>query len=508
MTWVGQQVLYQVASDMFRHILRLSLSFFDENETGRIMSRVQNDVNVLQQVLSSGIIATLGNLVSLIGIVVTMFIFNWRLAALACTVIPLFIVCMAIWQTYARRSFRSARAAISQVSADLQENVSGVRVIQSLGREGQNFSQFERANAANLQANIVATRVGAFTQPMVEIISSFALALVIFFGGSMVIDGTLSIGLLYAFTRYVNRFFEPVRMLTQEYNQLQRASVAAERIFEVLDTEEEVKDKPDASELPPIEGRLIYENVSFGYVPGVEILRDFSLDIRPGERIAIVGQTGAGKSTIISLLMRFYDVTSGRILVDGHDIRDVTMQSLRHQVGIVLQEPVLFTGTIADNIRYGRPEASDAEVEAAARDVGAHELIAHLEHGYQTPVMERGVGLSIGERQLIAFARALFADPRILILDEATANLDTSTEMIVQRGIRRLTEGRTSLVVAHRLSTIRDADRIVVLEQGRIAEIGDHQTLLDRRGPYYRLYSLGFQTVPGTTTASIADTAS
>ena len=493
MTYAGQYVLYQLAADMFNHIVRLSLSFFDKNETGRIMSRLQNDVNVLQQLLSSGLIATVGNLLQLVTIVVTMFLLNWRLAAICTTVIPVFVLLLMVWQQYARRGFRGARAAISEVNANLQENVSGVRVIQSLGREDANFRRFDTANAQNREANLLATRISAMTQPMVEVTSAAALALVVFFGGSMVIDGTLEIGFLFAFTRYVARFFEPVRMLTQEYNQLQRATVAAERIFEILDTEQEIKDSPTAIELPEIEGRVTYDHVRFGYVPGVDVLRDFSLDIRPGERLAFVGQTGAGKSTIISLLMRFYDVTDGAVLVDGHDVRDVTMHSLRRQVGVVLQDAVLFSGSIADNIRYARPDASFEEVERAARAVGAHEFIERLPDAYRTEVQERGVGLSIGERQLLAFARALLADPRILVLDEATANLDTATEATVQRGLRELTRGRTSLIIAHRLSTIRDADRIIVLENGQIIEAGNHDELIARHGAYHRLYSLGFQ---------------
>ncbi len=502
MSWVGQHVLYQVASDMFRHIVRLSVNFFDKNETGRVMSRVQSDVNILQQMLSSGLIQTLGNMLSLVGIIGAMFILNWKLAAISTTVLPVFVLCIMVWQVYARRSFRGARAAISVVSANLQENVSGVRLIQSLGRESQNFEEFEKANAENLRANLFATRIGAMTQPLVEIISAVSLALVVVFGGSMVISGALSIGLLYTFTRYVNRFFEPIRMLTQEYNQLQRSAVAAERIFEVLDTDDEIKDAPDATDLPPVEGRIDYDGVDFSYAPGVDMLKDFRLAVAPGERVAFVGQTGAGKSTIVNLLLRFYDVTEGRILIDGHDLRDVKKESLRRQIGIVLQEPVLFSGTIADNVRYSRPSASDAEVEAAARAVGADEMIRRLEHGYATEVNERGVGLSIGERQLIAFARALFGDPRILILDEATANLDTATELKVQRGIRSLTAGRTSLIIAHRLSTIRDADRIVVLEMGRIAEVGSHDELIALGGIYARLYSLGFQHAATRTVAA------
>jgi ABC-type multidrug transport system fused ATPase/permease subunit len=340
---------------------------------------------------------------------------------------------------------------------------------------------------------------------MVEVVWAGTLALVIFFGGSMVLDGSLTIGLLYAFTRYIDRFLQPIRMLIQEYSQIQRGTVAAERIFEILDTEQEIKDAPGAFPLPPIEGRVTYDHVRFAYVEGVDILKDFTLDIEPGQKVAFVGQTGAGKSTIVSLLMRFYEVTGGSLKIDGHDIRDVTMESLRRQIGFVLQEPVLFSGTVADNIRYGRPDATDEEVRAAARGVGAAELIEHMSHGYDTIVQERGVGLSIGQRQVISFARAMLADPRILVLDEATANLDTTTEQVIQQGIKELTRGRTALIIAHRLSTIRDADRIIVLEDGRTIEEGDHDALIARRGAYYRLYSLGFEQTSGPVATAAAE---
>jgi ABC-type multidrug transport system fused ATPase/permease subunit len=495
MTWVGQWALYHVAADMFWHLQQLSLSFFDRNETGRVMSRVQNDVSVLQQLLSSGVISILASSLTLIGVVAVLLGLNWRLALLVFLTIPLMGAFLIVWQRYAITSFRKTRSAISAVNASLQENVSGVRVIQSLTREGVNLGRFGGLNQQNLDANLEASRVTAIIQPVIEVIAAVATAVVIVVGGKFVLDGTMTVGALVGFTLYIQRFFDPVRQITQQFTQLQRSTVAAERIFEILDTEPQVRDAPGAEALPPISGRVSFDNVSFAYTPDVPVLDHFDLDVQPGETIALVGHTGAGKSTIISLLARFYDVTDGAIRIDGHDIRAVTMESLRSQLGMVLQEPFLFTGSVRDNIRYGRPEATDEEVVAAAQVVGAHELIERLENGYETLLRERGVNLSVGERQLISFARAIVAEPRILILDEATANIDTFTEQIVQRGIQRLLDGRTSFVIAHRLATIKNASRIVVMRQGRIVEIGTHDQLIDRHGLYYNLYSMGFRDV-------------
>jgi ABC-type multidrug transport system fused ATPase/permease subunit len=493
MSWAGQQILYRLSSDMFSHLQRLSLSFYDKTQVGRVMSRLQSDIDVLEMMLSSGLLTMLGSLVALVGIVAAMLVMNVPLALLSFTVLPVMIVIAAFWQRHAQRSFRVTRAAISLVNATLQENISGMRVIQSLARESRNRSEFDSLNGYNRDTNMEASRIAALILPLVEVVAALAIAITVLYGGLLVSQGKLAVGVLVAFTLYINRFFDPIRDISQQYSQLQRAGVAAERIFQILDMPVELTDRPDALLLPPIEGEVEFRDVTFGYSRDLPVLRHLNLHIKAGQTVAIVGPTGAGKSTIAGLIARFYDIQEGALLIDGYDVREVTQASLRSQIGIVLQEPFLFTGTIRENIRYGRLEARDEEVETAARVVGAHDLITRLPDGYSTLIRERGRNLSVGQRQLISFARALLADPRILILDEATANIDTFTELLVQQGLRRLLHGRTALVIAHRLSTIKGADCIVVLQQGQIIEQGTHIELLEQEGVYALLYAMGFR---------------
>jgi len=493
MSWAGQQMLYKLSSDMFAHLQRLSLSFYDRTEIGRVMSRLQSDIAVLENMLSSGLLSILGSLIALVGIVIIMLTLNVGLALLSFTVLPVMVMIAAFWQRYAQRSFRRTRAAISLVNSTLQENISGMRVIQGLAREDRNSEEFDDLNRYNLDTNVEAGRIAALILPLVEVVAAVATALVVIYGGILVTQGHLKTGALVAFILYINRFFDPIRDLSQQYTQLQRAGVASERIFQILGVPVTIADKSSARDLPAIRGTVEFRHVTFGYTPDHPVLHDLTLRIEAGQTVAIVGPTGAGKSTISALLARFYDVTGGAVLIDGVDVREVTQRSLRGQIGIVLQDPFLFTGTVRENIRYGRLDATDAEVERAARAVGAHELITRLPEGYDTVIRERGNNLSVGQRQLISFARALLADPRILILDEATANIDTVTEAIVQQGLRRLLHGRTALVIAHRLSTIKNADRIMVLEAGRIVEQGTHQELLDRGDVYANLYAMGFR---------------
>jgi ABC-type multidrug transport system fused ATPase/permease subunit len=493
LTWVSQKVLSNLRSELFRHLQRLSLSYHDTHIVGVTVSRVMNDVATINELLSQGLITLVGDTLILAGIIVIMLSMSPRLALLTFIVLPLMLLATIWFSRRARVAFRETRTRVARVVGDLAEDISGVRVIQAFGQENTSQERFNQVNEANRDANISAMNLSFIFLPTIEFLGVLSTAIVLWFGGRMVGE-QVTLGVLVAFLSYVTRFFQPIQELSRMYTTMQAAMAGGEQVLKLLDTPPDVEDSPDAGEMPPVEGHIVLENVSFAYRPDLpEVLHDINLTIEPGQTVALVGPTGAGKTSIGNLIARFYDISSGAVKIDGVDVRLVTQESLHRQIGLVPQDSFLFSGTIADNIRFGCPAATDAEVETAARLANAHNFIAARPDGYATRVMEGAANLSVGQRQLLCIARAILTDPRILILDEATANVDSLTEALIQDALRNLLKGRSAIVIAHRLSTIRAADVICVVQDGRIVEQGAHAELLACGGAYAALYQRQFE---------------
>jgi ABC-type multidrug transport system fused ATPase/permease subunit len=486
--WTGERILADLRNRLFRHLQRLSLGYYERNRAGVIISRLTNDVDALDQLVTDGVTTLVQSTLFLFGTAIILFFLDWRLALATLTVMPLMAIATALFRARSSRAYRAVRDRLGLVTATLAEDIGGIRVVQAFRREKRNQRNFEEVNAHYREANQQTVLLNGLYFPFVDFLSALATAVVIGYGGWLASRDEISVGTLLAFVLYLSNFFDPVQQLSQLYNTFLAAVAALDKIMDVIDEEPEVRDRRGARELPPIRGDVRFDHVRFGYGNGPDVLHGIDLDVPAGTTVALVGHTGAGKSTIAKLLARFYDPREGAITIDGVDLRDVTQASLRRQLGVVPQEGFLFAGTVRDNIAFGRPDATPEQVASAARAVGAHDFVMALEDGYETNLQERGTRLSLGQRQLVAFARALLADPRILILDEATSSVDIGTERKIEDALQTLLSDRTAFVIAHRLSTIRNADLIVVLEHGRVIEQGTHDQLMARQGLYTSLY--------------------